>query len=105
MENNELEWKCVMCGNCCRNYDWYKREAWPILKEMLPNENLELPPTKNGICIYFHNNKCDIYKNRPLVCNARKMFELCKPLYNWQDSDFSRLQKESCRINNMIAEK
>jgi Fe-S-cluster containining protein len=28
-----------------------------------------------GVCKYLVNNKCDIYAERPLICNIEKMYE------------------------------
>jgi Fe-S-cluster containining protein len=30
----------------------------------------------DGICIHIKNNLCEIYANRPLICNVERMFKL-----------------------------
>jgi Fe-S-cluster containining protein len=30
----------------------------------------------DGICIHIKNNLCEVYANRPLVCNTEKMYKL-----------------------------
>jgi Fe-S-cluster containining protein len=49
-----------MCGNCCR----YLHKV-----SFLSEYN-----TGNGICKHLANNLCNIYDERPLICNVEKMY-------------------------------
>lgn len=54
---------CVKCGLCCRNIG-----DIPELADF---------HTGDGVCIHLSgDNLCDIYPNRPDICNVEKMFEL-----------------------------
>lgn len=54
---------CNQCGNCCRNIG-----KTGLLKEF---EN------ERGECIHLTNdNRCDIYDNRPDICNVNKMYDI-----------------------------
>jgi Fe-S-cluster containining protein len=55
-----MNFPCVRCGLCCR-----KLKTVPLLTGY---------DSGNGVCRYLKNNLCSIYQNRPLVCNAEKMY-------------------------------
>ena len=62
-----MSYNCRQCGQCCRNIG-----STGLLKEF---EN------EKGECIHLtEDNLCNIYENRPDVCNVKKMYELyfCK---------------------------
>ena len=52
---------CDKCGLCCRHVDKVPQLVHFALK--------------NGVCKYFHNNLCSIYKNRPEICRVDFMYE------------------------------
>lgn len=56
---------CDKCGICCRQVG-----NSPFGK------NLAL---ESGICKYLNQktNLCDIYENRPVICNVDKYYDLC----------------------------
>lgn len=96
MEDFELIWKCKQCGSCCQLFDIYIKNVLPKLKTLFPNENFELPPLENEKCIYLHNNKCDIYTQRPLICNNRKIYELISKISNLTIEELFQQQEQSC---------
>lgn len=51
---------CSKCGICCRMI-----VGIPALSEF---------DTGSGVCRYLKNNLCEIYEERPLICNIEKMF-------------------------------
>lgn len=54
---------CTRCGLCCRNID-----KIPELREFHKGD---------GVCIHLsEDNLCNIYMNRPDICNTEKMYEL-----------------------------
>lgn len=58
-----MNFNCKQCGQCCRNIG-----KTGLLKEF---EN------EKGECIHLtEDNRCDIYENRPDICNVSKMYEL-----------------------------
>lgn len=53
---------CDQCGICCKHIDQI-----PQLKEF---------DSGNGQCIHLmDNNLCEIYSERPDICNVNKMYE------------------------------
>ena len=52
---------CDMCGECCRHIDY--------IPQLAPFDD------GNGVCIHLKNDLCDIYDNRPDICNVDKMYE------------------------------
>ncbi len=58
-----MTFECDKCGICCQHID-----SIPQLKEF---------DSGNGRCIYLsENNLCEIYLDRPEICNVEKMYEL-----------------------------
>lgn len=57
-----MMFKCDRCGICCQHIDLI-----PQLKEF---------DSGKGRCIHLlENNLCEIYLNRPDICNVEKMYE------------------------------
>ncbi len=76
--------KCTKCGICCRNID-----KIPELAEF---------HTGNGICVHLSdNNLCNIYPNRPDICNVDKMYEQ-KYKTLMSKEEYETLNMEGCRI-------
>ncbi len=85
---NGLKFKCKQCGRCCTGSPGYvflsekdlKNIAYILkisIKEVinkycrLVNGNLSLKEmTKTYDCIFLQDNKCRIYKNRPVQCKT-----------------------------------
>lgn len=84
---NGLQFKCTGCGKCCTGapgYVWINStEAKLIASDLnLPieefyakyterkNGQYTLIEKKNFDCIFFSDNQCKIYKNRPLQCRT-----------------------------------
>ncbi len=83
-----VRFRCVKCGLCCgdtkaktRHIILLKSEADQISKTMLQPISqfatkiegrepyiYEMRKRENGKCVYLQNNRCNIYKNRPLIC-------------------------------------
>ncbi len=58
-----MMFECDKCGICCQHIDLI-----PQLKDY---------DSGNGRCIHLlSSNLCEIYSNRPEVCNIEKMYEL-----------------------------
>lgn len=76
--------QCTKCGICCRNID-----KIPELIEF---------HTGNGVCVHLaDNNLCNIYPNRPDICNVDKMYEL-KYKALMSKEEYEKLNMEGCRI-------
>lgn len=82
-----MKFECKKCGQCCKNIG-----KTGLLKEF---EN------ENGECIHLTNdNLCDIYENRPDVCNVKKMYELF--FHNYMTAEeYIRLNENECKILHM----
>jgi Fe-S-cluster containining protein len=52
---------CIQCGLCCRKVD--KISALPEFNR------------GDGVCRHLINNLCEIYENRPLICNVQRMYD------------------------------
>lgn len=58
-----MKFECDRCGLCCQHID-----SVPQLKDF---------DSGNGRCVHLtNNNLCDIYLDRPVVCNVKKMYEI-----------------------------
>lgn len=75
---------CSKCGICCKNID-----KVPELSNFHNGD---------GICIHLtSNNLCDIYENRPAVCNVEKMFQQkYKEVMTLEE--YEKRNLEGCRI-------
>ena len=61
-ETDELpQFTCIACGECCRHIH--------LVPELAHLQN------GDGICKHLKNDKCDIYHNRPDVCNYIKLYK------------------------------
>lgn len=76
--------QCSKCGICCRNID-----KIPELSDFHNGD---------GICIHLNrNNLCNIYENRPDVCNVEKMYQLKYKDVISRD-EYEKMNMEGCRI-------
>ena len=58
-----MTFECDRCGICCQHID-----SIPQLKQF---------DSGNGRCVHLlENNLCEIYLDRPEICNVDKMYEL-----------------------------
>ena len=52
----------------------------------------------DGVCIHLReDNLCDIYSDRPDICNVKKMFEIKYKKYMSRD-EYDRLNEEGCKL-------
>ena len=99
---SDLEFACVNCGICCQHID---RAKWNInlFDKYIQNEirNFKYKHDDTGRCeMLGEDNKCNIYNNRPTLCNVKKLWE--KYYKNTISlKDFYIKQNESC---NMLME-
>lgn len=99
MEERLVNFKCSMCGMCCRNINYWRKNL-PLMREILNEEYLDFPYKDiNGVCEMLVDNKCSIYKTRPIVCNTEEMFKLFHKATGIEVSDFLELQNLSCTKN------
>lgn len=64
-DTDELpKFTCIACGECCRHIH--------LVPELAHLQN------GDGICKHLKNDKCDIYHNRPDVCNYIKLYKKVK---------------------------
>jgi len=56
------KFNCTMCGACCRHADRHTDFPEPVRED--------------GSCSHLtEDNKCDIYENRPLICQVNGYWE------------------------------
>ena len=71
--------KCDCCGECCKHIK---------VKELI------IPGTT--ICKYLtKDNKCSVYKNRPLMCNVDKGYELFRD--KWSLEEWYEINYTACK--------
>lgn len=79
VERNRIKNPCLKCGRCCALDVELVCGIDDVPEDMveLREDGFIWMIQKNGMCAAYENNKCSIYKNRPLVC---KQFEIgcCK---------------------------
>jgi len=56
-----MDFPCVKCGICCRQIS-----KVPELAEY---------DRGDGVCRHLYNNLCDIYEQRPIICNVQTMYD------------------------------
>jgi len=61
-QGTEMIFPCVRCGLCCRH-----------VKKVPGFDYLD---RGDGVCRYLKNRQCDIYENRPVICNVQTMYDL-----------------------------
>lgn len=96
-----MTFECKMCGMCCRNIKRYRDEAYPLLKNILGEKMPEFNIKDNdGVCVnLMENNKCSIYKQRPVLCNTELMFELLSKALGIPKIELYKAQILSCELN------
>jgi Fe-S-cluster containining protein len=72
---------CTGCGLCCQNIGHI-----PQLKEF---------DLGNGVCKFLKNSQCEIYENRPDICQVDKMFEL-EYHKEFSKTDFYQVNANAC---------
>ena len=74
---------CTKCGECCRHI-----ANIPQLSKF---------DRGDGVCKYLRGHECDIYDNRPEICNVEKMYEkYFSHLYS--RDEFYKLNEEACEM-------
>lgn len=77
-----MTFECDKCGICCQHID-----SIPQLKEF---------DSGNGRCVHLsENNLCEIYMDRPDICNVEKMYEI-NFKGNISEEDYICLNKMGC---------
>ena len=72
---------CPACGECCRH-----------IKNIPQLQHLD---RGDGVCIHLKENLCEIYKDRPEVCNSEKMYK--KFFSDFSEKDFFDFNHKICR--------
>lgn len=80
---------CIRCGECCRHISG------------IPE--LEKYDSGNGVCCFLKDNLCQIYENRPDVCNAELLWKKYFQTLPWDV--FYEKVKASCRDIMKLKEK
>ena len=87
MKHDLGSFPCTGCGLCCQNIGLI-----PQLKEF---------DLGNGICKFLKNSQCEIYENRPDICNIEKMFDLQYKNHFKSKTDF---YIENAKVCNSLQE-
>ena len=99
MEDRHVNFKCSMCGMCCRNIQYWKKNL-SLMRRLLNDETIDFPYNDiNGVCEMLFENKCCIYESRPVVCNTEEMYKLLHKSTGMGVPEFLKLQAISCSKN------
>jgi Fe-S-cluster containining protein len=75
----ETSFPCTGCGACCKTAGFV-----PEMKEYA---------LENGVCKFLKSdNSCEIYENRPKICNIEEM----RKLYNAPKDEYYKLTADIC---------
>jgi Fe-S-cluster containining protein len=55
-----MNFPCKRCGRCCKTLKYV-----PVLADY---------DKGNGVCRHLKGSLCEIYENRPLICNVEMMY-------------------------------
>lgn len=87
--SKDSEFDCTKCGLCCRCL----RDN-PAVK----GTKLEKWDRGDGVCVHLtEDNLCDIYEDRPLICNVRKQYYE-KYADKMSLEQYYEMQKNACEI-------
>lgn len=101
MEEKHVNFKCSMCGMCCRNIHYWKKNLH-LIRKLLNDNTIDFPyKDVNGVCEMLSDNKCSIYESRPIVCNTEKMYKLLHQVTGMEVSEFLKYQTISCTKNRL----
>jgi len=93
-----MGFNCTSCGLCCKNIQNVYDNSVRISEEV-NNKNIVFPYTHiDGVCEKLIDNKCSIYKTRPMICNVDAMSEILR----FNKGAFYKLNAKIC--NELIKE-
>lgn len=78
-------YKCDCCGLCCMHVD---------------NIGIDVGLNRgDGICFFFNESAglCDIYENRPIICNVDKFYDMFLQEVLPKD-EYYRINEKSCEV-------
>jgi Fe-S-cluster containining protein len=76
-----MKFDCKQCGRCCRHVQFTTESARLLIAQGNESEVMkelaEFPYgwDENGWCEHLKDNRCDIYRTRPDICNVYKFWE------------------------------
>jgi Fe-S-cluster containining protein len=76
--------ECNKCGNCCSNFLPLSEKEIRTMKKLSKKENKH-PLLKDWYnrCPFLNNdNKCDIYKDRPAICQYYNCYNFNNHMYD-----------------------
>ena len=66
--------ECLRCGKCCKEVmlseEDFNRISASHENFFMEKDNSVFLKTVNGKCMFFHDNKCEIYSIRPDICKV-----------------------------------
>jgi len=68
-----MRFNCTGCGECCRRLGGILGNSDGIIGAIA--SEFPYKPEKDGSCPMLKDNRCSVYKNRPLLCDFKKIFE------------------------------
>ena len=77
-----IMFNCSKCGICCQHIDLV--------------EELSKFDRGDGVCIHLVNNLCDIYENRPDICNVEVMYEKVYKSFCSKE-EFYKINEDGCK--------
>lgn len=103
MEDFIDEFPCTGCSLCCKNLSNIHSDALKFPQGSIVRIAAETFPFKwddSGVCEKLKDNRCSVYKGRPLLCNVKALSFLWAKELNCDPLAIYALTAESC--NNLI---
>ena len=82
MSDRSIKFSCDRCGLCCR------------LISKIPQ--LAAFDRGDGVCIHLRGTLCDIYEQRPDICNVEKMYDAFSARMSYRE--YIEMMEKSCEI-------
>ena len=79
---DRIKFSCDQCGLCCR------------LISKIPQ--LAAFDRGDGVCIHLRGTLCDIYEQRPDICNVEKMYNAFSEQMSY--SEYIEMMQKSCKL-------
>ena len=82
MSDRCIKFSCDQCGLCCQ------------LISQIPQ--LAAFDRGDGVCIHLNGTLCDIYDQRPDICNVEKMYNAFSDQMSY--SEYIEMMQKSCKL-------
>lgn len=82
MSDRGLKFSCDQCGLCCQ-----------LISEI---PQLAAFDRGDGVCIHLRGTLCEIYEQRPDICNVEKMYDAFSDQMSY--SEYIEMMEKCCKL-------